>query len=317
MEEFLIQFPYLQHLNLKIIASRYLFNGHQWEGVTKNLSTFNIYMEVSSGILPMEKILKSFSNSFWLEEKRWFVACQKRCLFSIPHFVPDQMDMSDSLDLRTTAPDRSLVFKHVKTVIVDIDSLNLDYYFPHVETVRLKKFIPFHSITPILDPNRIKHLELQSLNQLVKWIPLEINCPQLCRLSISSPVTIEMIGCIQMYQFKQIRWLELYLTGAYEDYMMEKLFRLFPSVQRFLYNASIQSEEQMFLYLDGFEHLEYASFSAELLRDGIMNDLHNNIHSNNKDTRSIRKTNFTYQMYKPPATCSKHQICWWIGKQVD
>ena len=258
--------------------------------------------------LPIEMVLKSFSSSFWLEEKRWFVAYQNHCLFSIPHFVPDQMYISDRFNLHTTAPDRFLIFKHVKTVILHIGSPKFGYYFPHVETLRLEKLIPLHIITSILDPYGIKHLKLKSIDQLVEWIPLEINCPQLSRLSICDPVTIQMIGCIQIYQFKQIRRLELHLTSEYQDYMMEQLFRLFPSVQQFLYNAPIQSKELMFLYIDGFEHLEYASFSVALLRDETMKDLYHNIHS---------KTNVTYRMYKSSSVRSERQICWWIGEQVD
>ena len=45
MEQFLIQFPYLQHLNLKITVAGSLFNGHRWEELTKKLSHIQFLYE--------------------------------------------------------------------------------------------------------------------------------------------------------------------------------------------------------------------------------------------------------------------------------
>lgn len=317
MEQFLAQFSYLKHLNLKIIAAESVFNGYRWKELTKNLRTFNFYLNLSGSILPVERMLQSFSSSFWLKEKRWFVAYQNGCLFSIPHFIPDHMYISDSFHLHTTAPDRSLIFEHIKTVILDIDLLEFNSYLPHVETLSLQKSISHHTIKSILDLNEVKHLKLQSINQLIEWMPLEINCPQLCRLSIRDPMTFDLIRRIRMYKFKQIRQLELHVTGEYEDYVMKTLFRIFPSVEQFLYNARIPSKELMFLCIDGFKHLEYASFFAENLSDRTKKNFYQNVHSNNANTRRIRKTNLTYQMYISRSVHSESQICWWIGEQVD
>ena len=87
-------------------------------------------------------IIQSFRSSFWLEEKHWFVEYHKYRLFSIPRFLPNPVDIFHWLDLYTTAPDRSFIFRHIIAVRTRSHVLGSGYYFPNVETLDVRCFIP-------------------------------------------------------------------------------------------------------------------------------------------------------------------------------
>lgn len=318
MKRFLNQFPYLKDLNMDIIGSKDVHNGHQLKNLVRNLRTFNFNMELLlDDISSIRKILMTFHDPFWLEEKHWFVAYQDGYLFSTHHFLRKSIDILDPLDIYTTAPDNSYIFRHITDVVINTDRFESNCYFPNVKTLVVTCSVPLRNLTLILDLNRIKHLRLIHFEELIEFLPLEINVPQLDQLSIDENVTIKMINRIRKYRFKQIRRLQVYLAAEYQNYIMEELFQIFSSVHDFFCKSPIQSEQRMFRCIDGFKHLEHASFYVTVRCGDAMSDFDHSIDLMNKYTRIGRKTNIACRAYESLYIPPIYQISWWIGEQVD
>jgi hypothetical protein len=99
----------LKYLTLIAIGQLDLFDGKQWEKFVRKtrIMKFNFKFLLSQNIILNENILESFRSSFWLEEKRWYVALSKngRSIYSIPRFRPKCINYTGNNYLpRSTAP---------------------------------------------------------------------------------------------------------------------------------------------------------------------------------------------------------------------
>jgi hypothetical protein len=82
LELFLSMTPSLVHL--KLISYGNYFNGNRWENfIQSHLPLLNRFEFYSSGIQinpqnpsDLKEIISSFQTPFWLEDKKWFVACE-------------------------------------------------------------------------------------------------------------------------------------------------------------------------------------------------------------------------------------------------
>ena len=216
-----------------------------------------------------------------------------------------------------TAPNWSYIFKHIAAVTMRSHLFTPNCYFSNVDTLDIRYFASPKLIASTLDPYRIKHLGLIYIDQLAEFLPLEVIFPQLFELSIHRSVTINMIEQIRTSRFRQIRRLKLSITDEYRDYILEELFRLFPSVQDFFYDLPIASEQSMFRCIDGFEHLKHASFCVNPPLADMMSDFHQNINLKSQYSLILRKINLICRVYKPREVTAIHKIYWWIGEQVD
>ena len=317
LEQFINQFSYLRHLNLQIVGSMNLCDGYRWEKLTQNLRTFNFSVELSIDHFLIPTVLESFRSSFWIEEKHWFIAYYNDRLFSIPHFIPNPLNIVDRFDLYTTAPNWSFISKHITAVTMRSHLFTPNCYFANVDTLDMRCFALPKLIASVLNPYRIKHLGLIYIDQLAEFLPLELIFPQLFELSIHQSVTINMIEQIRTSRFRQIRRLKLSVTDEYRDYTLEELFRLFPTVQEFFYDLPIASEQSMFRCIDGFEHLKRASFCVNPPLANMMSDFHQNINLKSQYSLMLSKINLICRVYKPREVTGIHKIYWWIGEQVD
>ncbi|CAF4096923.1 unnamed protein product [Rotaria sordida] len=154
-------------------------------------------------------VLKSFRSSFWLEEKRWFVAYQDYCLFSVPHFAPNHVDISQQLRIHSTAPDNKSVYDQINKITMKTAAIKHNHYFTHIKTLELKCSVSLKTVASIIDLNHIKHLTVLSLSDVLKFMPLEYVMPHFCELTIENNVTIDIIKQISHYRFLQIRKLEI------------------------------------------------------------------------------------------------------------
>ncbi|CAF1117819.1 unnamed protein product [Rotaria sordida] len=153
--------------------------------------------------------IESFRSSFWLEEKRWFVAYQDYCLFSIPQFAPNCIEISQQLRIRSTAPDNKFIYDQINKITMKTAAIKHNHYFTHIKTLELKCSVSLKTVASIIDLNHIKHLTVLSLNDVLKFMPLEHVMPLFCELTIENNVTINIIEQISHYRFLQIRKLEI------------------------------------------------------------------------------------------------------------
>jgi hypothetical protein len=69
-------------------------------------------------LLDISGILNSICTPFWLEEKRWFVAYEDGSSFSIHYFAQNDIDISQSLHIASTAPNNTFLCNHLNKITI-------------------------------------------------------------------------------------------------------------------------------------------------------------------------------------------------------
>jgi hypothetical protein len=315
IEHFLRQLPRLKHLELKTSGLLNLFDGDRWQTLTETLITFNFKFDGMD--LKIENTLDTFRTSFWLEKKCWFVAYQDYCIFSVPHFAPDYIEISQELCIQSTTPDNTFPYSYVNKIMVNTPVIKHDHYFTHIQTLELKCSISLKMIASVIDMNQIEHLHLSSIDQLLIFLPLESTLPQICELSIENNVTSDMIERIRHYQFKKIFKLEIGVTNEHSDYIIEELFLLFPCIQQLTYKSLINSKRHMIRLIDGFKYLSNASFPPDSSFSTNKFDFDQNPKSIIGHSRRLTNNDFICRTYRSPPYNLVSIIHWWIGEQVN
>jgi hypothetical protein len=315
MEQLLSQFPCLRYLELKASVLIDLADGYEWQILAMSLITF--YFKFNVSLFHNDDILNSFRTPFWLEEKRWFVACYNECLFSLPHFTPDHMDSRNLSDFHSTAPDYSVIYNHLNKFTVNTIRIDNEHRFTHIKTLVLEFSTSLRILQSAIDLDQVEHLTVSSLDYLFKLIPLKYAMPHLYKLTVIHSVTIDMIKQNRHNRFEQIRNLEISISGKEIDYIIEELFCLFPCIQHLIYKSSIQSKQIMVRFIDGFKYLLNASFftdsSFSVTESSFCRDSNTII----RHSRRLIKNKFTCQIYHSSIDNLSYNIHWWIEQSVS
>lgn len=216
---------------LKINMPSSYINGYQWEDLISHhlfhLKTFHLKMStftISNNTRDEEinKILRSFQNSFWLEEHQWYIQCYYSTLkilstvyvYTLPYSFPDLFYLDDaqvkSTDSRTDQSSfdcvKNLYFssnlsERISPIYLNrIRYLYLSFPFDHLLQSILSKFDRLETLRIILvdrmtenDMNRLQSLLDQANNlrsfALSSWIsqqiyPLELRNPSIRHLDL-------------------------------------------------------------------------------------------------------------------------------------
>jgi hypothetical protein len=244
LEQVLNQLPHLQYLTLTLSGQQDLLDGYRWQILTNDL------------------VLKSFSTSFWLEQKRWYTAYDGQCLFTTPRCIPNHIALPEQEQLLTISTDDSSICDSITKLTLNTDSFIGMHRFRYVKTLDLQCSPSMELFTSIVDQNRVECLSIFTLEDLFKFLPLESAWPNLSRLSIRQTIKIKSIMSFRGQQLKSIRRLELSLVNEHGNYMIEELCRLFPSVEH-LCMLRLTSTNMMIHSIDSFQYLSSASFYTD------------------------------------------------------
>jgi hypothetical protein len=196
MNRFLLQFPHLKHLELKALAKNDMPNGYDWETLASSLITFNFKFRVL--IIQYEYTYPSF----WGEEKRYSVGFHDGCLFSIPHFARNEIDLSKPLYDITTAPDNTFQYNYVHKMKITTPLIKHRHYFTHIKILELGYSISFEILESVIDLKQVEHLIIPSLIDLLIYMPLKDKMPQLNKLTIQNSLTFIAIRRFRRYQLE-------------------------------------------------------------------------------------------------------------------
>lgn len=316
MECLLSKLPDLQHLQLELNGSPDLFNGYRWQTLTHTFTTFNFKFNTEHNL--NSNFLESFSTSFWLSEKHWFIGYYDCCLFSVPHFIPDHLNTSKNMSFVSTALDPTLLYSRVNTISLKRNEFECNNYFTHISTLELTVPIPISILASFIDLNQIKHLSLSSLYYIPTYVPFANTMSHLRELTIRNQVDIYSMNHIRGYRrFEQIHKLEISIMGDYSEYITEKIIHLFPFVQHLKYTYYTNSEQIMFRCINGFTHLLNASFFIKSFSIDNEESCGETFELIIKQSRRLVRDNFTYRMYRSPDTDSIYSVHWWFGTQVS
>jgi hypothetical protein len=300
---------YLKYLELRVKGNNDLTEGQRWQLLTTSLIEFNFKINVDLQFI--EVALDSFRTSFWLEEKRWFVAYEDGCFYSYPYFAPKQVCTSYQPSIHCTAFDNRVIFKSVTKLDV-VATQTFTEPFTHVNMLDLQHAISQTKLLRFVDVRHVKHLSILSLNDLLQFPRLKRKMPFLCRLSIKNNIRTEEVKQMINSSYEQIRTLEIKINCEKEDYIIEELFRLFPYTEQLIHKSDIESIEIMVRFIDGFKHLLNASFFS---CDQLYNNYRTFIYDSDLiilQTKRLISGLTICRVYHLPHLTSVHSIDWWI-----
>jgi hypothetical protein len=249
--------PRLKHLELVGRFNKDVVDGQRWEMKVKSLVTFKFVFNLSVELDSHD--LDSFRTSFWLEEKRWFVAYTYERLFSVPYFAVTKADKNFDLPAYSTVPDNTIFYNCIDKLQLIETPDNLDHHFTHVQTLTVDSSIPWSIIG--------KMVNLSTVQQLIFYSSLEnfpvmlfINeMPNLRQISVRHDVRgfLKQIPCETI---DKIQSLEISNPFVYAgDYNNEQLCTVFSNIKH-LHVYHICAAIQIFDFLNRFKYLSTASF---------------------------------------------------------
>lgn len=321
--QFLENFPNLTHFELKDVfgfADRSLIDGFRWERIAQSFSTFNFKFSMKETLT--ERNLDSFRTRFWIEEKRWFVACQGRCLFtvSLSDFGLPNMNLTCMKSLYSTVPNNAILYQP-RYLILHRPSSNNQFRFTSIQNLRSDWFASVQVLPSIIDLNQIQYLTVSDTSRSLLE-NISSHMPKLHTLRFEAnkvdgdiPDQSDLSGL----QLKQIRTLQFYIEKDLKKsiYDLEIISHSFPSVEH-ISIWPIKSRSDIVYIIGLFKQLSSISFvihqsvdktkrSSEFDSQIILNDIKQYLHCN-----AICRTNFTSADDRTP-----ERLHFWLREQVS
>jgi len=293
IEHMISNLPHLKHLELVGNFNKDVVDGRRWQMKVHSLVTFKFMF---SFLVQLESHdLDSFRSSFWLEEKRWFVAYAEKRLFSVPDFDTTEWDSNFRLPLYSTVSDNTIFYEHIDKLQLTETPDNMDHHFTHVQTLTLNCFIPLSIIEKMVNLSRVQHLILYSPLKNFPVMLLINEMPDLCRLSIEYNVT-DFLKQIRCETIDKIQLLEVSPPlDNMNDYSIEQLCTAFSNIKHLRVNHICETV-QIFDFLDRFKHLSTASFCYTSWFFGEGMQVHRlKVESELDRIRNLQRLNYTYR----------------------
>ncbi|CAF1365804.1 unnamed protein product [Rotaria sordida] len=251
MKDLLCCFPYLIYFEVECRSDLDLCDGCEWERFIidklSHLKTFYFKFQLRSTIIlnaiDIQNILHSYSSSYWLNEKHWFIAIEwsQKLIYSVPRFSCESADSNFRPPFHCTAFNNSIFYDHINALAV---WERTEHRFLNVKELWLVDDPLTINLEFIIDLNRIERLIFVtskidfSSNILIDLINKMKNLISIQFYNI--PVSFNQYK--QEIFIKQVRSIEL--TRDFKSFsLIEKLNKLFPQIERL--QIKIKSNEDI------------------------------------------------------------------------
>ncbi|CAF1342447.1 unnamed protein product, partial [Rotaria sp. Silwood1] len=256
MHQFLLKMPCLMHFELRIddpihfvVGDQWkvwsqssevdiedatdIIDGNQWKYLVSHLQIFDFRFCLADRL--NKQILDSFRTSFWLTQKKWFVAYDdlqsSSCLFTVPRFAPKNIIYLLNYDTPSCTSSELCLDQYVD--ILNLPTVRpLMHHFINVTSLILQtdKDLCLDRILPYLALPQLKSLSL-------------VNTSLLTQLSTET-------------RFESIR--SLMIDTLEIKSHAEQICILFPRIERL--KIGINDQETMLLLIDRLKHLSLVTF---------------------------------------------------------
>lgn len=253
----LINAPNLKHFQLEAKANKSMVNGERWQVIAKNLLTFNFEFDLASELTLDD--LNSYQTPFWIKEKRWFVAYENSCFYSVPHFLQTYANRYFTTPEFSTVIDKQVFVDHVQELSLTDESVVFNYRFNAVKDLCMYSYIPLSTLREIVPLNLIHRLSIE--NRLIDNILIQellqslTNLHKLC----VEYCNVEFLKICSFRPMMNIRTLEISHLESMECQSIEQLARTFPNVEH-LHIGEHCSVDNIYEFLKIFSRLSTASF---------------------------------------------------------
>lgn len=321
MNQLMFNLCNLEHFEIVTEGLLNMTDAHDWEKITRSLTTFNFKIMVT--IFWTEDIMNSFRTPYWLHEKKWFVACTWKSLFSVPYFADTCVDRFFRPPLYSTVADKTIFSDRVNHFIYNDASQHPECYLRHVKTLELRSSESLDLLPTFLDMNSTEHLILASSIERSNVLFLLKHLPHLKKLSINEQIlrfveeTKQMcLECVETLEINDPK-----VNSSF--YILELLARLFPRVET-LHISSTTWPLLVGRLIDRLEDLSKASFRFEVKPRPNEQIQYQNIENNIiwqavRASRRMKKFNYSYRCTWDLNVNQSHFLClnFWIKKQVS
>lgn len=261
IEQLLLNLTRLKYFEILCKGLLDLANGQSWEKSTDQLITFNFNFLIDT--VWNETSLDSFRTPFWIEEKKWFVACTSERIFTVPHFFDNTADSFFELPLDTTIPEEIRLLDKVNHFIIYDSSDFPHFQFRHVETLEILNLnaCVVEDLLICIDLKHVKNLILSIVTPTTIFSLID-SMPSVKTISLNTKLTHLFNQTNKNdFCFKQIRVLELNEPIVDDDFnVLPQLVRLFPNVE--VLNVKFIQRKLGIVYLiDRFPNLSSVSFN--------------------------------------------------------
>ncbi|CAF2577764.1 unnamed protein product [Rotaria sp. Silwood2] len=260
IEEFLPNLFQLKHFEFQANYGDDFDDGKRWEKLTKSLITFNFKFKLRY----LFESLNSFRTSFWLEEKHWFVVYHNGDLYTIPRFVPIQLNINIPLSIMSNSSNHTIFYENITKLIVSTEIFNENHYFPNVKILKMNCLVSIEKLSHIINLNEIKHLILSSQNSVRMFLLILPVMPLFNELTITGYLVPVLIQELQNNIIKQIRILNLRFCYFEKESISKTLCHIFPCIE-YLNVSLINSTEDIVFFTKQLKYLLNASFGMNSL----------------------------------------------------
>jgi len=257
--------------------------------------------------------LNSFRTLYWLVKKCWLVAGDKCCLFSIPHFAPDYIDINKWSDEWSN----EWSIKSINTINIKSVPRNQFPPYNHIKKLYINCSLSRKQILSIVELNQLECLSILSIDDLLIFVPFESTIPNLYELTIGNTVAFHMIEQLKGYQLKQIQKLSISVSDTNTDMILQELLYVFPHIEHLIDLSDICSMETMIRLIDGFVYLLNASFYSKYVLHEMKSGLYPDSNSITQNSHRLTGNNFTYRVRQLLDDRPLFVTHWWIAAQVS
>jgi hypothetical protein len=294
IERMISNLPRLKHLELVGNFNKDVVDGQRWEMKVKSLVTFKFQFDL---LVELESHdLDSFRTSFWLEEKRWFIAYTYKSLFSVPYFAVTEADKNFCLPLYSTVPDNTIFYEHIDKLRLIRTYDNIEHHFTHVQTLTVDSSIPWSIIGKIVNLSTVQHLIFYSSLENFPVMLFMNDVPNLRQISVGSDVRgfLKQIPCETIDKIQSLEISNPFVDA--DDYNIEQLCTVFSNIKH-LHVDHICAAIQIFDFLNRFKHLSTASFRYATWSAGEeeVQQCRLKVLSILDQLRCLRRVNYTYR----------------------
>ncbi|UJR29523.1 hypothetical protein I4U23_010740 [Adineta vaga] len=246
ISQFLPKLINLKHFEIDVQNASHVPNGQQWEVLVSHLFIFDFRFTIYEKATNIyEKQFQSFRSSFWLEQKRWFVAYDNQIssysIFTVPRFAPIDINFYSNYQLLCTLSnfpfDQYVRSINISRILLDINR------FTKLTTLNLKGKSDFdNNLSTLSFANLLNQLpHIHSLSFQGRWstyyIPDNIIFEQI--RSLTARHTFDECNNKLFFPLKQ-------------------LCRVYPRLERLC--ISIHNSNEMLDLIDGLKYLSIAKF---------------------------------------------------------
>ena len=203
----------------------------QWTSMAASLVSFKFLFTVSGGIPKLKQRVASFRTSFWIKEKRWFVAFHHRSLFTLT--FPDLTEILTYADypILSITPNPTSQLSSALNYCQRQGLFYKEFRWRYVKDDNSES-ISWRHLSWIIDFGRLTHWTMKQSSRTILEVIAEF-LPNLNSLAVSSDAIEDFLIDIDDLRLTQIRTLRLSIPSHDFDFILRSVGFSFPSLEHF------------------------------------------------------------------------------------